>query len=160
MTSSVPRTTREALIAEILGDLDTLLTRIETLPVLIADAEEKVAGTVRVLEEAGDKYRLAVTAFNEQAKTDLTEYLDLKTAQVTSKTIEEFKVMVQEVVLGAFRSEATEKSLKLDLALKETAREFHHSIWFRLMEHALTALIASSFTAGLVYAIFKMHYEN
>jgi hypothetical protein len=157
MTSSVPRTTREALIAEILGDLDTLLTRIETLPVLIADAEEKVSGTVRVLEEAGDKYRLAVTAFNEQAKTDLSEYFDLKTAQITSKTIDEFKAVLQEAALIAFHSEAAEKSLKLDLALKETAREFHRSIWFRIMEHAITALIASSFTAGIVYAIFKTH---
>ena len=79
-----PRTAREALIAEMLGDLDLLLDRVEALPVLVATAEERLTSTVTALDNAGDKYRMAITAFTEQAKTELSEYLDRKTIEVSS----------------------------------------------------------------------------
>ena len=79
-----PRTAREALIAEMLGDLDLLLDRVEALPALVASAEERLTSTVTALDNAGDKYRMAITAFTEQAKTELSEYLDRKTIEVSS----------------------------------------------------------------------------
>ncbi len=153
-----PRTAREALIAEVLGDLDGLLTRVEALPAMVAGAEGRLSGTVAALDEAGDKYRLAVTAFTEQAKADLSEYLDLKTAhaaELAAKTIEEQRAALQEAARVAFRSEASDKAASLGVALGEAAKEFRRSMWSRMMEHAVTALIASTFTAGLVYAIVK-----
>ncbi|MGJ0490051.1 hypothetical protein [Methylobacter sp.] len=152
-----PRTTREALIAEVLGDLDTLLARVEALPVVVAAAEEKLIGTVTALNDAGDKYRMAVTAFNEQAKADLTEYLDLKAAQVSAKTVEEQRAALQEVARLAFRSEASDKAASLGLVLGEAAKEFRRSVWSRLWEHAITAVLASGFTAGLIFVILKQH---
>jgi hypothetical protein len=152
-----PRTTREALIAEVLGDLDALLARVEALPAVVAAAEEKLIGTVTALNDAGDKYRMAVTAFNEQAKADLTEYLDLKAAQVSAKTVEEQRAALQEVARLAFRSEASDKAASLGLVLGEAAKEFRRSVWSRLWEHAITAVLASSFTAGLIFVILKQH---
>jgi hypothetical protein len=152
-----PRTTREALIAEVLGDLDALLARVEALPVVVAAAEEKLIGTVTALNDAGDKYRMAVTAFNEQAKADLTEYLDLKAAQVSAKTVEEQRAALQEVARLAFRSEASDKAASLGLVLGEAAKEFRRSVWSRLWEHAITAVLASGFTAGLIFVILKQH---
>ena len=153
-----PRTAREALIAEVLGDLDGLLTRVEALPAMVAGAEGRLSGTVAALDEAGDKYRLAVTAFTEQAKADLSEYLDLKTAhaaELAAKTIEEQRAALQEAARVAFRSEASDKAASLGVALGEAAKEFRRSMWSRMMEHADTALIATTFTAGRVYAIVK-----
>lgn len=152
-----PRTAREALIAEVLGDLDALLARVEALPTVVAAAEEKLIGTVTALNDAGDKYRMAVTAFNEQAKADLSEYLDLKAAQVSTKTIEEQRAALQEVARLAFRSEASDKATSLGLALGEAAKEFRRSIWSRLWEHAITAVLASGFTAGLIFVIIKQN---
>lgn len=155
---SGPRTAREALIAELLGDVDGLLSRVEALPALVAGAEDKISGTVKALEDAGDKYRLAVTAFTDQAKADLAEYYDLKTAlaaQSAAKTVEEQRDALQEAARQAFRSEASDKAASLGAALGEAAKEFRRSMWSRMMEHAVTALIASAFTAGLVYAIMK-----
>lgn len=155
---NAPRTAREALIAEVLGDLDGLLTRVEALPAMVAGAEGKLSDTIAALNEAGDKYRLAVTAFTEQAKADLSEYLDLKTAhaaQLATKTVEDQRAALQEAARLAFRSEASDKAASLGVALGEAAKEFRRSMWSRMMEHAVTALIASAFTAGLVYAIVK-----
>ena len=150
-----PRTTREALIAEVLGELDTLLARVEALPALVAVAEEKLTGTVAALDDAGDKYRMAVTAFTEQAKADLTEYLDRKAVEVSSKSVGEQLAAMQEAARLAFRSEASDKAENLGLVLSEAAKDLRQSMWSRLTEHAVTALIASGFTASLVYLILK-----
>ena len=53
-----PRTTKEALIAEMLGDLDRLLARAEALPVAIREAEERTTGMIAGLNEAGDRFRM------------------------------------------------------------------------------------------------------
>lgn len=144
---SGPRTTREALIAELLGDLDVLLARVENLPTLVTHAEDELARTAAALQDAGDKYRLAVTAFTEQAKADLSEYYDLKTAETArwlNKTAEEQGAILQEVARQAFRSEA---------AARSGASKVHSAMRTRLLEHALTATTTSLITAGLVYLI-------
>lgn len=152
-----PRTTREALIAEMLGDLDLLLARVEALPVLVFTAEERLISTVTALDNAGDKYRIAITAFTEQAKTELAEYLDRKTIEVSSKTVEEQRAAIQEAARVAFRSEASDKAANLSMVLGEAAKEFRGSMRSRLVEHAITALISSGFTVGLLYALVKNH---
>lgn len=152
-----PRTAREALIAEMLGDLDLLLARVEALPVLVATAEGRLTSTVTALDNAGDKYRMAITAFTEQAKTDLAEYLDRKTIEVSSKTVEEQRAAIQEAARVAFRSEASDKAANLGLVLDEATKQFRRSMWTRLTEHAITALISSGFTVGLLYAFVLIH---
>lgn len=154
---NAPRTSREALIAEMLGDLDSLLSRVDALPALVAAAEEKLTGTVAALDSAGDKYRMAVTAFNEQAKAELTEHLDRKAVEVSARTLEESRAAMQDAARLAFRSEASEKAAKLGIALSEAAKDYRRSMGSRLIEHAVTAMVASLFTAGMVYAIFKFY---
>jgi hypothetical protein len=152
-----PRTTREALIAEMLGDLDLLLARVEALPVLVTTSEERLTSTVKALDNAGDKYRIAITAFTEQAKTELAEYLDRKTIEASSKTVEEQRAAIQEAARMAFCSEASDKAVNLGLVLGEAIKQFRRSMWSRLMEHAITALISSGFTVGLFYVLLKIH---
>jgi hypothetical protein len=106
---------------------------------------------------AGDKYRMAITVFTEQAKTELAEYLDRKTIEVSSKTVDEQRAVIQKAARVAFRSEASDKAANLGLVLGEAAREFRRSMWSRLMQHAITALIASGFTVGILYAFVKIH---
>ena len=152
-----PRTAREALIAEMLGDLDLLLARVEALPVLVATAEERLTSTVTALDNAGDKYRMAITAFTEQAKMELAEYLDRKTIEVSLKTVEEQRAAIQEAARVAFCSEASDKAVNLGLVLGEAAKQFRRSMWTRLLEYAITALISSGFTVGILYAFVKIH---
>lgn len=154
---NAPRTIREALVAESLGNLDDLLKRVEALPALIDTAEKHVAETVAALEGAGDKYRMAVTAFNEQAKADLNEYLDRKSVQVSAKTMEEQRAAIQNAALTAFRTEAFDKAAGLGVVLRDAAEEFRRSMWSRLIEHGLTAVISSALTGWLVFAIVRLH---
>jgi hypothetical protein len=95
---NAPSTAREALIKELLGDMDVLLKRAEALPDQILDSESKIKSTVALIDSAGDRYRLAVTAFNEQAKKDLSEFADQKIqliAQTTAKSLEEHRASLK-----------------------------------------------------------------
>lgn len=130
-----PRTAREALIAEMIGDLDVLLARSEALPALVSAAEENIARTVAALADAGDKYRMAVTAFSEQAKAELTDYLEHK----ASKTSEEMRATLQ------------------DIAQQALAKEFRRAQRSTMVQIGIAALIASGLTACFVYAIIKIH---
>ena len=95
---NAPSTAREALIKELLGDMDVLLKRAEALPDQILDSESKIKSTVALIDAAGDRYRLAGTAFNEQAKRDLSEFAEHKIqsiAQATAKSLEEHRASLK-----------------------------------------------------------------
>lgn len=157
MNAPRPNTTREALIAEVLGELDGLLARVEALPDKVSSAELRLAAMVAALADAGDQYRMAVTAFNEEAKQELTGYLERTAGVIAARTVEEQRAAMQESARLAFRSEASDKAASLGVALGHAAKEIRQARWSRLFEHALTALVTSIFTSGLVYGIFKYH---
>lgn len=76
-----PKTAREALIAELLGDIDEIVKRVENV-------DSKLTITTETITKATDGYKKAVALYNEQAKADLMKFLDLKTVEV-SKRLEE-----------------------------------------------------------------------
>jgi len=150
-----PRTTREALIAQMMGELDHLFDRAERLPDAIATAEARVAGTVKILDEAGDRFRMAVTKFTEDARAELTEHLQNKAAETTARTIEQQRAMLQEAARAALRVETSGRIVQLENRLVQTMAELRRSKGTRLMEHGLTALLSSLLTAGLVLLIVR-----
>lgn len=140
---NVPRTSREALMAEVLGELDTLLDRVEALHAPVADASTAISATAKALDAAGERYRTAVTAFNEQAKADLNDYLDLKALQISSAAAQsgaEQIAALQSAAHKAFQSQ-----------------EFQPNAWIRMAEHLFTALITSTLTATFVLLWLQTH---
>lgn len=150
---SEPRTTREALIAQMLGDLDGLLTRVEQLPKAIREAETRLAATSRVLNDAGDKYRMAVTVFTEEAKTTLTEYLEQKMSQVAALTVEERRAIIEEAVRHAYQFQASGSIPRYQSDLNRSASEDGRRPHWRILEHGVTAALTSVLTATLVLLI-------
>lgn len=150
-----PRNVREALIAELLGDVDKILTRLEALTPAVASAEKGVLDSVAALESAGDRYKSVITTFSDKAKADLGDYLDRKTHQATVQTVDEQRAAMQEAARHAFRSEASDKATALGISLGEAAREFRRSMWSRVLEHGLTAVLASLLTVSLAHWLLK-----
>lgn len=146
-----PRTTREALVAEILGELDSLLSRAEDLPESMAQADIRLLQTVRILEGAGDKYRLAVTAFTEDAKLTLTTYLQHKAAQLVSLTIDEQRAVIQEAVTTALAATIASGTEELDGHGRVRSTQHPPSRRERLLEHAVTAVLASVVTVTFLF---------
>jgi hypothetical protein len=135
-----PRSAREALIAELLGDVDRLLARVEALPAQVAQAEAKVAGTITGLNEAGDRFRLAVTAFAEEARTGLAEYAQRKAGEAGSRAADEARTAMIDAAKQAFRSEAADKAAQLAATLAQASREFHLVTLGRTRHHGLYSL--------------------
>ncbi len=148
-------TTREAMTAMLLEDMDGLLLRVEAFSSSVTNSEQKIAETVAALDAAGEKYRLMVAAFTQEAKAELSNYMEQKIGGVVAKTAEEQRGAMQEAARLAFRSEASEKASNLGAILNDAAKEFRRSSWSRVMEHLITAMAASCFTAFMVYVIIK-----
>lgn len=139
-----PRNAREALIAELLGDVDNLLTRQEANIAKQTAVEETLARSTTALIDAGKRYRQLIDDFNENAKKDLSQYVREHAARTTANTVDEQRAAIQEVIRAAFSAEAT-----------RTKTQMQQTAGGRIVEHAITAFIASGATAGLVYAIFS-----
>jgi hypothetical protein len=150
---SAPRTTREALIAQMLGELDGLLTRAERLPEAITEAESRLAATSRVLSDAGDRYRIAVTVFTEEAKSVLTGYLEQKMSEVAALTAEERRMIIQEAVRHAYQLWVSEGIGRDQQDTDRSKRVNRHPSLGRLLEHGVTAALASVLTAALVFLV-------
>ena len=151
-----PRTSREALIAQMLEELDGLLGRAEQLPESIAQAEARVAVSVRILNEAGDRYRLAVTAFTEEAKTVLAEYVQHKAKEAADSTVERHRTALQEAALAALRCRDSQHATEPGKGAEQREEEFRSRVRIRLFEHGITALVTSLLTATLVLLIVRL----
>ena len=148
-----PQTSREALVAEMLGDLDGLLSRVEQLLVALNHSEKKTISTIKALDDAGDKYRDAVAAFNQQAKADLSEFMQEKAIDTALKTIEEQRAALQEIARTALQSVVKDSNESVKTVRRETARELHQTRIARLAEHTITAVVASGATTAILYML-------
>ena len=109
-----PRTAKEALIAEMIGDMDNIISRLESIPSLLESSEDKLINTVEVLDEAGHRYKKTIIAFTEQAKKDLQDYFDLKNNDVLSKTAEEQRAIMQTIAKDIFQVEIADRASKIN----------------------------------------------
>lgn len=130
-----PRTTKEALFAEMLGDLDNMLNRIENLPKLVENCEHRLKDSAVTLESAGKQYGQAVTAFTEQAKVELIDFIERKSATAIEKH-------------AAILKKDSHASL---FAGQEKIRPF---AWSGLLKQAAIALLASFFTVLMLNSVY------
>lgn len=145
------RTAKEALIAQLLGELDTLLHRVEVLPKQVNNAQEELALTVKALVAAGEKYRTVVTQFTEDAKTELSDFIERKAGNVAIKTAAE-RTELMEVARQAVAIEVE----KLNIPTKTTTNNVRVGRLGSVIEHSITAAASSLVTAVIVYAIIKL----
>lgn len=117
-----PRTTREALVAQMLGELDGLLTRVEQVSKTIAEAEVRIATTVQVRDQAGDKYRSAVASCTADAKVKLTEHLQHGAAEMTAYIVEKQRTVRQEAARTPLQAETARYALQPEASLEQRAQ--------------------------------------
>lgn len=133
-----PRTAREAMVAEMLGDIDGMLARIEALPAKIAAAEAQLAASTATLDAASDRYRMTICAFTDQAKEQVTSYLERKAGETAAHMLEDQRKELQEAVLQALATIAEKDG--------GSPRRF----WPRVTEAACIAFVTAVLTALFV----------
>lgn len=84
------RTAKEALIAELLGDVDALLRRVESLPGAIGEAEEN---TVKKQGEMLKEFERVTGRFNEVTTRSVDDFIE-----VANEALSKFKQRTGEIV--------------------------------------------------------------
>lgn len=114
-TEKNPRTMRDALAAQVLGDIDVLLDKSDSAAATITAAVERLEVTIRRLEEAGESYNQAVMAANMRSKKELMAYLKTVTTATVSATADEQR----EIVRGLVREAVSDEIAALKSAISE-----------------------------------------
>lgn len=130
-----PRTARDALMLEVLGDLDGIIKEIDKFPEMMKTVEGSYLATVKTLTEASDQYKDAIVKFSEAAKRDLENHI--KT--IRANTVEEEKAALQEAARLAFRSEASDKAADLARILTNLVSDLRQKRLTRFAENMIIA---------------------
>ena len=141
------RTVREALIAELLGVLDGPVKRIEAMPAIVANSDLRLAESTAALQQASDQYRLAVTAFTDQAKAELGEYLDRSAALAAQQQ----RAALEEAVSSALQvgNAATLTSIVQELRALRAVRSRKGVV--RVLELVAASVVGGGVTAAAVW---------
>ena len=138
-----PRTTREALIAEMLGDIDSLLTRCEAFAKIVDVLQTQMISNATTLDAAGERYRVAACTFSEQAKQEVSHYLERKAGEVGAKILESQQAAMREAVLRILEASSNDAGTRA------------RPIWSRLAELVAVGMVAGATSAGMVYWLMR-----
>lgn len=139
-------TIKEALIAEILGDINTALSTTADLMEKLANAEKSMIETATTLEVAGDNYRIAITAFTEETKEDLTEHIENKLYKETSLSITEYRKEIREVTTNVLNESIKKRLKNNDEILSLNFKKIKTRLWIVTAISTLTTFIAIACT--------------
>lgn len=133
---------KEALIAEILGDINTALSTTADLMEKLADAEKSMIETASTLIVAGDNYRMAITDFTEEAKEDVTEHIENKLKTETSLSIIEYRKEIREVTTNLLNESIKQRLENNNEILSLNFKKIKTRLFIVTVISTLTTLIA------------------
>jgi DNA-directed RNA polymerase beta' subunit len=143
-------TIKEALIAEILGDINTALSTTADLMEKLDNAEKSMIETAATLEVAGDNYRMAITAFTEETKENLTEHIENKLYKETSLSITQYRKEIREVTTNLLNESIKKKLKNNDEILSLNFKKIETKLWIVTAISTLTSFIAIACTYFLM----------
>ncbi len=107
-SASMPRTARDALILEMLGDVGRLHDSVEslknTLPAQVEEAETRIAGLIGLLQKAGDIYQSQIEQYTNAEGEKVRRALEQQAANVRQQFSEQANAKTQELLADANRT--------------------------------------------------------
>jgi nucleoid-associated protein YgaU len=143
-----PTTAREALLAELLGDVGVLLKEADRIT---ERADADLARSSAGLDAAADRFRAAVNLFSEEAKQGISDYARRRTAEAGSLAVEELRGALEAAAADSFRGAAGDLFVTLEKrlrSLEEEQRKQKHRV---IAASLTTATLSTVFTAGLLH---------
>ncbi len=86
-----PTTIKEALIAELLSDLDVAIQKTDKVIQEAAKIEHSLTISAKALIVAGEKYKSTINTFTEETKEALSKHIEQETFSALSPIINELK---------------------------------------------------------------------
>lgn len=130
-----------------LGEIDQVLARIEALPPQVATLQARMLASAAILDAAGERYRTVVQAFTEQAKEQVSSYLERRAGEVSTQMLErhdqELRALLSRVLAETVTSSAVYEARP------------PRSLWPRIAEIVCAASLAALLTGGIVYWLVR-----
>jgi len=143
---------RDALAAQVLGDIDVLLDKADAAAATITAAEEKMEVASRRLEEAGERYNQAVLDANMRSKKELMAYLKTVTTATVSSTADEQR----EIIRALLREAVSDEITALKQAIMEIEAGEKRSVIARYIGMAVTCLVSALLASAITIAVLKL----
>lgn len=144
-------TTREALMAEAIGDLGRLLDRLEGLSgQLEANRVEQERFSMDLAEKV-ETYAKRMEDITENAKAQSVRYMARRADEMARGMVDTQTRAMEEAARTAFSREITPALQRLALPLQQVADQARRAArpWERWLLHAATAVMASAISWGM-----------
>ena len=150
-------TVREAVAAQVLGEVDDLVLRLESVARTIQGQESSHEASAAALLDAADKFKGAVTQFSEAATTQVREAVERHAHEVVTQTRAEAAAAMQEAARQAWRTSTMDEADRLAQRLRGLALQFKPlPYWQRLTESALGGFAGASLVVMLLFFAGKL----
>ena len=143
-----PRVLREVLAAQLLGEIDSLLRRVEALVPPINQAVSGLKASAQDTTAVLDRFRVTTQAVVDQAQTSAVDHIINRTNTLAKATVEEQTVAMQAAARSLFDRDA----VGLVKSLISELRTRHSAVWL-WVPHVTTALLSAVFTVGGIYLL-------
>ena len=137
-----PGTAREALIAEVLGDLALLLDRAEALqPALLESTQSLIAAEARLSRQLND-FEVRIDALTEKAKVQAVKHIVVRTDEAARRLLDAQTRAMTEAAQKLFNAEITPALQRLAMPLQRLVERLDRP-WEAWLTHAATAAVVS-----------------
>ena len=140
-----PGSAREALIAEVVGDLARLLDRAEALERSMALSRQALADAHSQLSDRLATFEAQVTSLTEKAKVQAAKHVVARTDEAARRSIDQQGRAMADAARVAFGAELGMTMQRLQSALQPLIGR-RRRCWERWLAHAAVAATASAAT--------------
>lgn len=152
-----PSTVREAVAAQVLGEVDDLVLRLENVARTVQGQEASSEASAAALLDAADRFKGAVTQFSEQATSSVRASVERHAHEVVTQTRADAASAMQEAARQAWRTSALDEADRLSQRLRGLAQHIKPMpVWQRLGESALGGLAGASLVVLILLSAGKL----
>jgi hypothetical protein len=141
---------REVLVAELLGEVDSLLKRVEAFTPQIDAAHGRLAGSAGEMIAAVERYRVTIAALTEQAQASAVKHVVRRTNEVCEQSLAAHTQAMKEAARSAFDGETAARVRQLTTTLDDAIERAQGGRWHAWISHAATAFLSASTSALVV----------
>lgn len=143
---------REVLIAELLGEVDTLLKRLEGLAPELEAARSRMAGSAELVTAAIDRFRLSTQAVVDQSQRSAVDYIVQRTNEAAVAGVKQQQALLQKAASDAFETQLAPRLAQLSVLVSQAMQEARRPAWPTWVPHAATAAVTAFLTgAGMFF---------
>ena len=139
---SAAGTAREALIAEVIGDLALLLNRAEALPPALLESTQSLIAAEARLSRQLTNSEIRIDELTEKAKVQAVKHILVRTDEAARRLLDAQTRAMTDAAQKLFNSELTPALQRLAMPLQRLVERLERP-WETWLTHAATAAVVS-----------------